>query len=291
MDWSSCHSTHASSPAPMLTAMSATLNVGQRDVPMPTSMKSTTPKNERTRSIRLPVAPAHTSASAVARAASPARVDRYRRARITSATSVSAAKIQRDSDPRFSPNAAPGLYTSRSCTALPNTSCGIPRISARSAIAFVITSTTRTTSSTGQNIAALLRLRIFLALLALDAVARVRQRVEPLERDVVPAVVTLAERLRRPVEAAQRLVDVPEEAALLAREEECLLALHGIGALIRHVERVAAQIAVGLLRGRAERLPVTPQLLNGAPALLHQPLLEVLQHLLRHRLGLLRRVL
>jgi signal peptidase II len=68
VDWSSCHNTHASSPAPTLTAMSATLNVGQRASPTPTSMKSTTPKNERTRSIRLPTAPAHTNASATARA-------------------------------------------------------------------------------------------------------------------------------------------------------------------------------------------------------------------------------
>jgi hypothetical protein len=37
---------------------------------------------------------------------------------------------------------------------------------------------------TGQNSPALLLLRIFLALLAIDAVSRVRQRIEPLERDL-----------------------------------------------------------------------------------------------------------
>src|SRR5215218_4843452 len=148
-------------------------------------------------------------------------------------------------------------------------------MSVRSAIAFVTTSRTSVTSSTGQNSAALLRLRIFLALLALDAVARVRERVQPLERDVVAAVVALAERLRRPIETAQRLVDVPEEAAFLAREQERLLALHRVGSLLRHVERIAAQIAVGLLRRRAERLPIVAKLLHRPAALFHQPLLEV----------------
>src|SRR3954463_376531 len=95
----------------------------------------------------------------------------------------------------------------------------------RSAAALVITSIIVTTRRIGQNSDALLRLRIFLALLALDAVARVRQGIQPLERDVVAAIVALAERLGRPVQPAQRLVDVPEEAPLLAREEERLLPL------------------------------------------------------------------
>src|SRR5215218_6744265 len=157
-------------------------------------------------------------------------------------------------------------------------------MSVRSAIAFVTTSRTSVTSSTGQNSAALLRLRIFLALLALDAVARVRERVQPLERNVVAAVVALAERLRRPIETAQRLVDVPEEAAFLAREEERLLALHRVGTLVGHVEGVAAQVSIRLLRRGAERLVVVAELLEHALALLQQPLLEVLQVLLRHRL-------
>src|SRR6476619_3478032 len=120
-----------------------------------------------------------------------------------------------------------------------------------------------TTKRIGQNSDALLRLGIFLALLALDAVARVRQRIQPLERDVVAAIVALAERLRRPVQPAQRLVDVPEEAPFLAREEERLLPLHRVRALVRHVEGIAAQIAVRLLRRRAERLAVVAQLLHG----------------------------
>src|SRR5215213_4382362 len=134
-----------------------------------------------------------------------------------------------------------------------------------------------------------LLLSIFLALLAGDAVARVRQRVEALEGDLVAAAVALAEGLRRPVQSPQRLVDVPEEAAFLAREEERLLALHRVGALVRHVERVRAQIAVGALRRRPERLVVVPELLEHALALLDQPLLEVRDLLLAERLELLRR--
>src|SRR5829696_6230238 len=210
---------------------------------------------------------------------------------MTSATIVSTAKIQRDCGPRFSPNAAPGLYTSVNRSVFPSTSCGMPRGSSmRSAIAFVITSTTRTTRSIGQNSAALLPFRIFLALLALNAVARVRERVQPLERDVVAAVVALAERLRRAIQPPQRLVDVPQEAAFLTGEQERLLPLHRVGALIGHVERVAAQIAVRFLRRRAERLAIVPELFHGTTALFHKPLLEVLQRLLGHRLRLLRRV-
>ena len=58
------HSESASAKAPQVTAMSATLNVGQRRAPTPTSRKSTTPRAERTRSIRLPSAPAQIAASA-----------------------------------------------------------------------------------------------------------------------------------------------------------------------------------------------------------------------------------
>ena len=59
-----------------------------------------------------------------------------------------------------------------------------------------------------------------------------------------------------PVQPAQRLVDVPEEAPLLAGEEERLLALHGVGALIGHVEGIGRKIAVGRLQGCIEGLVV-----------------------------------
>src|SRR5690349_7172409 len=159
---SSSHSTHASRNAPKLTAMSATLNVDQRVISlMPTSMKSITPSTDVTRSMRLPSAPPHTSASAITRDASPARVIRYSRARIT-----------------------------------------------------------------GQNSAALLLLRIFLALLTIDAISRMRERVESLERNLLAAVVTLTKGIWIAIESPQRLIDVPQEAALLTREKKRLLALH-----------------------------------------------------------------
>src|SRR5207245_2756293 len=67
----SSHSDTASAIAPTVMAESATLKVGQRVLPIPTSTKSTTPRALRTRSITLPTAPAHTSASATIRKRSP----------------------------------------------------------------------------------------------------------------------------------------------------------------------------------------------------------------------------
>src|SRR4051812_25807798 len=117
---------------------------------------------------------------------------------------------------------------------------GLP--SALTANAFDATSLATTASRMGQKTTAFeLLLRIFLALLALDAVPRVRQRVQALECDVLAAVVTFPEGLGRFVQPAQRLIDVPEEPSFLAREQERLFALHGVGALIRHMERIGAQ--------------------------------------------------
>ena len=79
------------------------------------------------------------------------------------------------------------------------------------------------TAATDQN-ATVLLLRIFLARLAVDAIPGVRQRVEPLERDVVPALVAFAEGLGRAVQPAECLVDVPEESSFLARHQERFLA-------------------------------------------------------------------
>ena len=227
----------------MLTAMSATLNVGQRVSPKPTSMKSTTPQRERSAVDQVADrARAHERERERARRVA-VRASRGTAApRMTSAPIVSTMKIQREYGPRCRPNAAPGLYTSVSRSRLAEHLVRNARgAAARSAIAFVTTSSDDDRRRrTGQNSArvSFATSCIFLALLALDAVARVRQRVEPLEGDVVAAVVALAERLGRPVQPAQRLVDVPEEPPFLAREQERLLALHGVGALVGHVERV-----------------------------------------------------
>src|SRR5687767_1233898 len=108
---------------------------------------------------------------------------------------------------------------------------------------FVTTSSATTVASTPQKRAGLgLALSIFFALLALDAVPRVRKRVEALERDFLTAVVAFAEGLRRPIKAAQCLIDVPEKTSFLACEQKGLFSLHGVGALVGHVERVRAEI-------------------------------------------------
>src|SRR5437762_9443375 len=78
-------------------------------------------------------------------------------------------------------------------------------------------------------------LPIFLLRLALDAQARVRERVQPVEADVLAALLALAEFLGGLVQAAQRLVHVPEVAPFLRGAQERLLALHRIGALVGHV--------------------------------------------------------
>src|SRR5687768_2107167 len=109
-------------------------------------------------------------------------------------------------------------------------------------------SATTTVSRTDQNSGVLaLPLCIFFTQLAVDAVPRVRKRIETLVGDVEPAVVALAERFGRAVETAQRLVEVPQETTLLAREQERLLAFHRVRALVGHVERVRAQVPIGTL--------------------------------------------
>ena len=55
------------------------------------------------------------------------------------------------------------------------------------------------------------------------------------------------------VEPAERLVDVPEEPTFLAREQERLLPLHRVGALVGHVERVRAQVAVAPIAASSRR--------------------------------------
>src|SRR5215211_6380736 len=102
-----------------------------------------------------------------------------------------------------------------------------------------MTSATTTTTTTVQNNGGLaLPLCIFLTLLAVNAEPRMRQCVQPLVCNILPAVVALPESLGGAVQPAQRFVEMPEESSFLAGEEECLLALHRVGALIRHVKRV-----------------------------------------------------
>src|SRR5437762_8628381 len=105
----SCQSESPRAMAPIVMAESATLKVGQRHAPTPTSTKSTTPCALRMRSMRLPTAPPQTSASASSRKRSPGRVLRTSEASTNSATTASAMKIQRELSPTCRPKAAPSL--------------------------------------------------------------------------------------------------------------------------------------------------------------------------------------
>src|SRR5688500_12664859 len=157
-----------------------------------------------------------------------------------------------------------------------------PPPSSSSATYLVIASRTTMTAAAETKTRRSAALGILLLLLAGDAEPRVRQRIEPLEVDLLAALMAVTELLGRRVEAPERLVDVPEVAALLRGEQELLLALHGVGALVGHVERVGRQVAVGALQGRIEGLVVVAELLDDAGPLFEQSLLQMCQLLLVH---------
>src|SRR5882672_9192798 len=248
----SCHSESPSAIAPIVMAESATLKVGQRQAPMPTSTKSTTPCALRIRSIKLPTAPPHTSASAISRNRSPGRVPRTSDASTNSATTARPRKIQREFSPTCRPNAAPSLYTRRNCTTSPTMRSGSRRARNDSAISLVTKSETTTAVAVPQNNRRSAALTIFLSGLALDAQAGVRERIEAVEPDGLAALLATAEALGRAVQPAQRLVHVPQVPPLLRREQKLFLAFHRVGALIGHVKGVAREIPVGRLEARVE---------------------------------------
>src|SRR5215467_2593150 len=130
--------------------------------------------------------------------------------------------------------------------------------SALTATTFVIRSAATTPTAVNQKRRRSAPLSIFFLRLALDAEARVRQRVEPVEADLFAALFARSEFLGRAVQAPQRFVHVPEVASFLRREQERLFALHGIRALIGHVEGVAREIAIGALEARVEGLVIVP---------------------------------
>src|SRR6266536_2998725 len=146
-------------------------------------------------------------------------------------------------------------------------------------------SATTTNAAVPQNRRRSASFAIFFLRLALDAQPRGRQGVEPFEADLLAALLAPAELLGGLVQPPQRLVHVPEVAPLLRSEQERLLALHGVGALIGHVERVARQVAVRRLQARVERLAVVAELLHHASALFQQSLLQVAELLLVQPLG------
>src|SRR4051812_19451249 len=140
-----------------------------------------------------------------------------------------------------------------------------------SAVSLVMRSSTTVTTAAAQNTRrsapgawTSAALAIFFFLLAGDAQPRVRQRIEPLEVDLLTALMAMPELVRGAVQPAKGLVHVPEVAALLRREQELLLPLHGVGALVGHVKRIGREVAVGRLQRRVERLVVVAQLLHDA---------------------------
>src|SRR5690242_15179530 len=154
-----------------------------------------------------------------------------------------------------------------------------------SASNLVTTSATTIATAMPQNRRRLAPFAIFFLRLAADAQPCVRQRIEPLEPDLLATLLALAKLVRRLVQPPQGLVHVPEVAALLRSEQERLLALHGIRALIGHVEGVAREVAVGRLQARVEGLIVVAELLHYSSALLQQPLFQVGELLLIEALG------
>src|SRR5882672_4922477 len=154
------------------------------------------------------------------------------------------------------------------------------RASRDSARSLVTRSAATTSPAVVQNSRRSAALAIFFLRFALDAQPGVRQRVEPLEADLVAALLALAEFLRRLKQPPERLVHVPEVTPFLRREQERLLALHGVGALIGHVEGVAREVSVGRLQARVEGLVVVAELLHHPGALFVEALLEMGQLLL-----------
>jgi hypothetical protein len=85
------------------------LKVQNRHDPTPTSMKSTTPRADRRRSSRLPIAPPITRASATTVAVAVGRVRRYIDARSATAKTAVTLKMIREYGPAPKLSAAPGL--------------------------------------------------------------------------------------------------------------------------------------------------------------------------------------
>src|SRR5690606_9432535 len=86
--------------------------------------------------------------------------------------------------------------------------------------------------------------RFLFLTLAVDAVASVRERVQPIEAHVRAARMAGAERLRVVVQPPEGLLEPIEVPALLGRERRGLLPLHGLCALIGHVIGVCGQIRI-----------------------------------------------
>src|SRR5688500_4819213 len=114
-------------------------------------------------------------------------------------------------------------------------------------------------------------------LLAGDAGDRVRDGIEPLITDPVPAFGASPVAVRRPVQTTEPLIDVPEQASLAAGEQKALLALERVAAFIRHVETPRPDFAVGFALTDAVGVSELLELRHGPPAFIEKPTLEVLE--------------
>src|SRR5260370_37332902 len=151
---------------------------------------------------------------------SPGRVRRTSDASTTSATIASPRKIQRELSPRCSPNAAPSLYTRRSCTTSSSTDSGRRRARNDSAMSLVAKSETTTAVAVPQNNRRSAALSIFLFGLALDAEAGVGERGEAVEADPLAPVFPPTETLPGAPKAGPALVLAGPADPLLPGEKE-----------------------------------------------------------------------
>src|SRR5690606_27253348 len=124
----------------------------------------------------------------------------------------------------------------------------------------------------------------FLKGLARDTQRRVGQRLEPGEPDLSATTFAPPERLGLPVQLPQRCVDRGQTASLLAREQERLLPLHHVRALLGRVEGEDVPLhprpipcGVHELLGEARQLPhrslsiLEQELLQSAQLVLAEP--------------------
>ena len=139
------HKVKARRPAPMEVPMSATLKVQNLVLPIPISMKSTTPWGERRRSQAFPRAPPMTSARATARRTESGRDLAYHRKRTTATTTPTTPRISFPWDPAGRPSAAPRLKVRVRRRRFPTTSWGGPRGERDSTAAHLLAKSARRT--------------------------------------------------------------------------------------------------------------------------------------------------
>src|SRR5688572_18189951 len=189
-------------------------------------------------------------------------------------------KTREEYSPIESPNAAPSLWMYVSRRTFPIT--GTDSFSVMLARIHDFVSWSRTSTAIGSTVSYDSEMRrgrlrvseapsILLSRFAGDAEGRVRQRLQTLPGDPLVAELAVPESLGLLVQASQRAVDLVQLAPLLRREQERLLALHCVGALIGHVEGVRAEVPGRRARRVMVVLVEESQLLEHLFPFLQQP--------------------